>query len=347
MKKTLILLVAICVLTMPVKATEFTAPAAPPNAEKYMPDDSISFGKDLWHIVKSVLVDIAPQVTEAISVCTSIIAIQLLIAMVQSISGIAKKSVVLIGTIALSALLIKPSGAMIRIGTDTIEAINEYNKLLLPVMTAALAAQGGVSASAALYAGTVVFDTVLTIAITKLILPLLYCYVALGIAFAALEEKILGNLLDFIKWLLTWILKITLYVFTGYMAITGVISGTVDASALKATKIAISGTVPIIGNIISDASEAILVGTGIVKNTVGVYGALVIISISLVPFIKIGVQYLMLKITAGITALYAEKKTVAVVEHISSVMGFILAMTCTVSLLLLISIICFMKGMNV
>lgn len=346
MRRLIILLISICVFTTPVKALEISAPTAPQSVEEYMPNNSVSFGKDLWYIIKSVLYKAAPEVSEAVSICAAVIAIQLLVTMVQNISGIAKKTVVLIGAIALGVLLITPSGAMIRIGTDTIEAITEYNKLLLPVMTAALAAQGGVTAAAALYAGTVVFNTILTTAISKLILPLLYSYMALGLAFAALEEKILSNLLGFIKWLLTWLLKISLYVFTGYMAITGVISGSVDASALKATKLAISGTVPIIGNIISDASEAILVGTGIMKNAAGVYGVLVTIAIWIVPFVKVGIQYLLLKITAGITALYAEKKTVAIVEHISSVMGFILALTSTVTLLLLISIICFMKGMS-
>lgn len=346
MKKLIISLIVISILVIPVNALDITAPAAPSNIEKYMPNESVSFGKDLWYIIKSVLNNIVPETTEAISVCASVIAIQLLIAMVQNFSGIAKKSVLLIGVIALSLVLIKPYGSMIRIGSETIESVSEYNKLLLPVMTAALAAQGGVSTSAALYAGTVVFNTILSVMITKVILPLLYSYIALGIAFAALEEKILNQLLGLIKWLLTWLMKITIYAFTGYMGITGVISGTVDAAAIKATKLAISGAIPVIGNLISDASETILVGTGIAKNAAGIYGVLVILSMWLVPFFKIGIQYLTLKITAGISSLYADKKTVSLVEHICSGMGFILAITCTVCLLTLISIICFLKGMN-
>ena len=107
--------------------------------------------------------------------------------------------------------------------------MSEYGKMLLPVMTSALAAQGGVTASAAIYAGTVVFDAVLT----QLIVPLIYVYLALTAANCALGLDLLKKLRELCKWFATWSLKIVLYVFTGYISVTGVISGTADAAAVK------------------------------------------------------------------------------------------------------------------
>lgn len=346
MKKLMILILITGLLTFRVQATEFSPPDAPAEIEKYMPDGSVSFGKDLWYIIKSVLREVTPDFSEAMTICASVIAILLLISVLKNFACETKNTVGLAGVIALSVLLLEPSKAMIQIGAKTIESINEYHKLLLPVMTAALAAQGGTATAASLYAVTVVLNTILTVAIVNIILPILYGYIALGIAAAAIDEPILKNLLGLIKWLITWLLKISIYIFTGFMAITGVISGTVDSAALKATKVAISNAVPVVGKIISDASETILVGTGILKNSAGVYGALVILTLWLVPFLKIGLQYLLLKFTAGICSLYADKKPLSVVEHISSSMGFVLAMTGTICLLILISLICFMKGMS-
>ena len=81
---------------------------------------------------------------------------------------------------------------------------------------------------------------------------------ALSIARAAVGEQILGKLSALIKWLMEWALKLCLYLFTGYMAITGVVSGTADAAAGKAARIAISGAVPVVGGILSDAADAVL-----------------------------------------------------------------------------------------
>lgn len=346
MRKLLVLIVILRLLTISVNAIDLEPPDAPVTVDKYIPENIDTFGKDLWFIFKRVFADIFPGVAEAFSICAAIIVLQLLVSIVQSFSGVSKQSVILAGVIALSIILLGPSRTMISSGIETIQNICEYNKLLLPVMTAALAAQGGSSTSAALYAGTVVLDSLLSIMIAKVILPMLYAYIAIGIASAAVNGPILDDMLSFMKWAITWMLKITIYVFTGYMGITGVISGTTDAAALKATKLTISGMVPVVGGVISDASETVLVGAAIVKNSVGIYGLLVILTMWMIPFLKLGIQYLALKITEGIVSLYSDKQTTSVVKHFSSAMGFLLAMISTVSLLFLISVVCFMKGMS-
>ena len=139
-------------------------------------------------------------------------------------------------------------------------------------------------------------------------------------------------------------MKILLYAFTGYMTLTGVISGTVDASAAKAAKIAISSAVPVIGGLLSDASEAVLVSAGVLRNTAGVYGMLTVLALLCRPFIQIGAQYLLLKGTDAICAGIQRKENSRIVGDFSTAMGMILAVVSTQSVLLLISTICFMKG---
>ena len=191
-----------------------------------------------------------------------------------------------------------------------------------------------------------ILNTVVTAGITKFMIPLIYGYIVLSIATAALGETHLESLKGLFQWLITWILKAAIYLFTGYISITGVISGTTDAAALKATKLAISGTVPVVGSIISDASETILVSAAVVKNAAGVYGMLAIISILISPFIKIGIQYLLLKLTAGACGVFGSKSAVGLIKDFCGVMGFVLAVVGTVSLLLLVSIVCYMKGVR-
>ena len=64
------------------------------------------------------------------------------------------------------------------------------------------------------------------------------------------------------------------------------------------------------------------------------------------PFVQIGVQYLMLKITAGVTEMFGPKQMAGLVKDFSTAMGLILAMTGAVCLMFLISTICFMKGVS-
>ena len=151
---------------------------------------------------------------------------------------------------------------------------------------------------------------------------------------------------DFVKWLMTWGLKVILYVFTGYMGITGVITGTADAAAVKAAKLTISGVVPVVGGILSDASEAVVISAGVMKNAVGIYGLLAVVAIWITPFLQIGAMFLLLKLTAVVCSVFGVKEASDLIEDFSGAMGLLLGMTGTISLLVLISTICFMKGMG-
>ena len=211
-------------------------------------------------------------------------------------------------------------------------------------MTAALAGQGGVSTSATLYTGTALFDAILTAIIGKILKPMIFLFLFLAIASSAIGDDRLLKLRDTIKWFMTWSLKTILYIYTGYIGITGVVSGSTDAAALKAAKLTISSVVPIVGGILSDASEAVLVSVGIAKNAAGIYGIFAILSIFLRPFLKLGTHYLMLKATSSICSLFGSKNICNLINDFSTAMGLILAMAGTVCVFLLIATICFMKG---
>lgn len=346
MRKLLLIICLMCLCIRPVSAMEFTAPSAPEAAERYMPQDTESFSKGLWYIIKSAVTQLQPSVASASSVCISIIAVVILSSVLQNFPLSKQEIPALVGAVAIGVILIQPTNAMIHLGTDTIQEITAYGKLLLPVMTGALAAQGGTTASAALYSGTIFFDTILSSLITQVIVPMLYVFLCLCIAKGVLTQEVINDIRKTLKWLITWSLKIILYVFTGYISITGVISGSADATIIKATKLTISGAVPVVGNILSDASEAILVSAGVMKNAVGIYGLLALAAMWIGPFLQIGVQYLMLKLTAAISEVIGCKPIVGIIKDFSLAMGIILAMIGTVSLLFLISTVCFMKGVS-
>ncbi len=344
MRRFLSIVIVLFLIATPVCAQEFTAPEAPESAQRYMPENIHSFGEDLWFVIKSAFSDLQPSLADAAGICLSAIAVVLLVTLTQSLSEGTKKITEVTGTVVIGVLLISPAKTLIGLGADTVVSIGEYGKLFIPVMTAAFAAQGGINASGALYTVTTVFCSFLTSLICKLLVPLVYVMLCLSLASGALEQEMLGKLKDAVKWLVTWSLKTVLYVFTGFLTITGVVSGTTDASLLKAAKMTVSGCVPVVGGILSDASEAVLVGAGTMKNAAGVYGIIAILAIWIGPFLQIGIQYLLVKFTAAVCQIWGTKQTVNLIQDFSGAMGLVLAMTGSVCTMLVISTICFMKG---
>lgn len=346
MRKLIILLLFGFLCTVPVSAMDFIAPTAPEAAEDLMPAETESFAEGLWSILKTAISKIAPDVTAAAGCCMTVIAVVIIASLLNAMPGSSKKVIHFVSTLALSAILLGQANTMVNLCGRTVREISDYTKLLLPVMTTALAAQGGVSGATALYAGTAAFNAVLSTLIAKVLVPMVYVFLALCVAHGAIGEQLLKKLRDFVKWLVSWSLKTILYIFTGYLGITGVITGTVDATALKAAKLTISGVVPVVGGILSDASEAVLLSAGAMKNAAGIYGLLAVLAIWIMPFLQMGVQFLLLKLTAALSSVFGVSTATGLVEDFSVAMGLLLAMTGAVSFLMLISTVCFMKGMG-
>lgn len=346
MKNLLRICLLLFALAVPVSALEFTAPTVPDSARSFMPSSQENFGQALLEVLRDGIQAFSPQLREASGVCLSITAVAILVSVVNSIPGTVGKAAELAGTVSIAALLFQASHSMIHLATDTVTEISEYGKLLLPVMTAALAAQGSVTTSTALYTGTALFNSILSTLLTKLLMPVIYLYLALTVAGSGTGEETLLKFRDTVKSLMVWVLKIVIYVFTGYIGITGVVSGTTDAATLKAAKLTISGAVPVVGNILSDASEAVLVSASLVKNSTGLYGFFAILALWIRPFLKIAAHYLLLKATGSLCDVFGCKRISGLIQDFSGALGLLLAMTGTVCLMLLISLVCFMKGAN-
>jgi stage III sporulation protein AE len=325
---------------------QFTAPTVPKSGAPLMPEHVDSLGEGLWELTSRALGALRPDLREGAAVCFAIVAAVLLISVLKLLPGSGDKLGDFVGALGIGTLLLRSGNSLIRLAETTIGEISAYGKLLLTVMTSALAAQGGITSSTALYAGTAFFDTVLCSLLNRLMIPGVYIFLILCLGSAAMGEPVLKKLADLTRWASLWILKIILYGFTGYMGITGVVSGSTDAAALKAAKLTISGVVPVVGGILADASEAVLVGAGVVRSAAGIYGILSIIAVFAGPFLKIGCHYLLIRFTGAVCDIFGVKSCSRIVSDFSDAMGLLLAMTGSVCILQLISTVCFLRGVG-
>ena len=115
--------------------------------------------------------------------------------------------------------------------------------------------------------------------------------------------------------------------------------GSVDGMAVKMTKSAISGAVPVVGGILADASETVLAGAGMLKNTIGVFGMLVILASCAYPFLQLGIQYLLYKLTAFLAAAVGTPGLCKLIDGLGGAFGLVLGMTGSCAILLLVSIL--------
>lgn len=324
--------------------TPLEAPLPAGEAGSLMPEAGTAFDKGLLSIFQRVLPTLGSDVRQALGICMAIVVIAMVVNLLAFSDEKVHRAAVLAGVVCITLTFLDGVGSLIELADSTICELSEYGKLFLPVITMALAAQGAVTASTALYAGTAMFNTFLGSLLTRTVVPLVWCCLILSLSGALTGQKMLLAFKKELKTFVTWCLKTTLTAFTLYLSITGVISGTTDALALKTAKTAFSTFVPVVGGILSDASEAVLVGAGVVKNTVGIYGIFAILTIFLRPFLRIGVHYLLLRLTCSVAAVFSEDAVRELCEDYTGILALLLGLTGAMCLMLFISFLCFLRG---
>ena len=183
------------------------------------------------------------------------------------------------------------------------------------------------------------FSDLLVNLINGLLVPLLYGYIAASVAQAATGSDGLNRLADLLKWTVTTVLTVVMLTFVGYLTASGVVAGTADAATVKAAKFAISGTIPVVGGILSDAAETMLASAGVLKGTVGVFGMLTILGICLLPLLRLSVHYIAYKLVAALAAALGSGPVYGMVDRLGSAFGLLLGMMGACCLLQLIALV--------
>ncbi|MCL2408802.1 MAG: stage III sporulation protein AE [Oscillospiraceae bacterium] len=246
---------------------------------------------------------------------------------------------VLVGVLAIAAVSVTSANSFIGLGRQTLNELDAFSRMLLPALTGAAASSGAITSAAAKYAATVLFMNIMITISNGVIMPLILAYIAVSIADAVSVSSTLAGAGELLKWLARTILTVLIIAFIAYMAITGVITGTSDAVAIRAAKVAISTVLPVVGSIIADASETMLVGASVLRNAVGIFGLLAVSAICIIPFLRLGISYLLFKAAGAISGAISDKKIGRLVNAISSAFGLALAMVGVSALMMYVSII--------
>ncbi len=249
------------------------------------------------------------------------------------------RAVEIAGALAITALTMTDMDGMLGLGRETIGKMGTFSKALLPVMAVLTAATGSPAGAAVRQGATVLFSQLLLTVMDGLLVPLVYAYVAVCCASAAIGTPGLDKLAGLLKSAVTFILTALLLAFVGYLTASGAIAGSADASAVKAARMAITRAIPVVGGILADASETVLVGASSLRGAVGAAGMLVVLTICLAPFLHLAVHYLTYKVTAALCAMVARPTLSRLIDAIGSAFGLVLGMTGAAALILLISLV--------
>ncbi len=204
-------------------------------------------------------------------------------------------------------------------------------------IAAAMAGGGGVGSASVWQVGALMLSDLFLSLMRNVLVPLLYCMIAASAAGALLEQSRLSLLSKGIGRLLSWGLSAVLIVFTAFLSLTNLLAGSADRLAVRVGKTVISGAVPVVGGILSDATEAVAAAALTLRGTLGVLGVFSVLALCLAPLLHLAVQYLFYQLAAFFSAVTGADPLCKFLEQLSSAFSLMLAMTVGGAFLLLVS----------
>lgn len=216
MKKAILLLLLLWALTVPAWGTELprevrdALPVAAEDITEHM-DDSASFSEGLsllWERACGYLTD---ALRESISGGVLLLAAAVLCALTEECMDAAGGKVHFVPMAGALAVTLAAAGSvrtMMGLGQETVEELNTFSKALLPTLSAAVAASGGILSASVRQVATVFFVDLLLSLIRGLLLPLVYFYVAAAAADAMLPGRHLAGISTAIRKGTVWLLPL-------------------------------------------------------------------------------------------------------------------------------------------
>lgn len=255
-----------------------------------------------------------------------------------------RSGVRLVAVLASAGLAAVDAGSLLTLGRETIASLDSFGQMLIPVLTTVSTAAGNPTGAAVRQTATLFCSDLLLYLIDRVLVPGVYLCLAAAVAAHVVENPGLSAAASLLRWAVRGLLVAVLTVYTTVLSFLTVSAGGTDALTAQLTKTAISTLVPVVGGILSETSETLLAGAALVRSAVGVFGVLAVLGLCLIPFLRLGVQYLVYKAVAVLASVLGDSGLGGLLGEISSAFGLMLGMTGSAALVLLIALFAAMSA---
>lgn len=164
-----------------------------------------------------------------------------------------------------------------------------FINILVPLLSSLMLFTGSITTTSMLQPVILFTVNLLGNLIQNILIPVVLVIASFGIVSKISDKIQIEKLSKFMKSGVVWVLGILLTVFVSVVSLEGILSTSVDGVTGKTTKAVVSSAIPIVGKILGDAVDSIL-GCGIIlKNAVGIVGIVIILTICILPILKLGI----------------------------------------------------------
>ena len=221
---------------------------------------------------------------------------------------------------------------------ETVDYMVGMMEALLPLLLSLLAGVGALT-SAALFTPLMLFVvSSVGLVVKDVVLPLLMLTAVLECVNFLSDKYRLSNLAGFFKQGGMVVLGLTLVIFIGIITIQGVAGSVADGITLRTAKYATSTFIPVVGKMFADTVELVMGASLLIKNGIGIFGVMAIITVCAFPLIKLMSLILVIKIAGALVQPLGDEKMAKCLDGMGNNLLLVFGAVLTVALMLFLAI---------
>ena len=314
-------------------------------------NDAISGNIDNSKLVKNILDLIGKESLSSIKTIASIMVVIIIHSILKSITDNLENNSIsqiayYVQYILIVTLIMANFAEIINMVKDSAEEMVAYSNLLIPILITLVITTGNIISANLMQPVILFVITFVSNTIKNVIIPIVLASTVLTIVSKISDKVQLDKLSKLLKSGTIWVLGVILTIFVSLISVEGSLSSSVDGITAKTAKAAVSSFVPVVGKILGDAVDSVIGCASILKNAVGIVGLIVIIAICVKPIIKLLLLMGTYYIGSAICEPIADNKIVSLLEQMGDTFKILLAILCSLSVMLIVGTALVMKISN-
>lgn len=271
-----------------------------------------------------------------------ILLIAIIAAVFTNFSGVLKNGQIgAMGFYVLYMLLIAIALSSFQVVLDSaaagIEKLIIFMRALGPVYFLSVAVAAGSSTSIVFYNLVLFLIYIVELLVLNFLIPLLHIYMVVKMLNYISTEEYLSKLAELIEFLVNWISKTLLTAVIGLNLIQGLITPAVDSLKRGALSKGVEA-LPAIGDAIGGVTEVLLGTAVLMKNGIGVAGAIICILICAIPALQILAMTFLYKLVAALIQPVSDKRIVGCISAVGEGSRMLLKIVFMTGVLFLLTI---------
>lgn len=240
--------------------------------------------------------------------------------------------------LALATLALGGFTTAMEAARSMVNTLVELMQALLPLLLTLMAGAGAITSAGLFHPAMVFVIYAVSFLTTHLVLPFIFFAVVLELAGTLSESFKVTYLSALLRQVGLGALGVLLSLFLGVVAVQGAVGAVADGVALRTAKFVTGNFVPVVGKMFADTVEVVFGSSLLLKNALGLAGALAILLTAAFPLLKILSFYLIYRLGAALIQPLGAGRVVEALHSMASALSFILLASLLVSLMFFLGV---------